>query len=325
MPCYLGGGVMAAIYKGLNGTEFGAGGVLLIVDAEGNDGGIIDESVWNNYSSGMRAMLVDNSKIIIAGSIADSPDYNSKIGIWKLEGSGDLVWSQTFGPYPPQNSTNRLNTLVKTMDGHYVCTSDHYYYTNDSHFDVRVIKADSADGSLIWERYYHFVESESEIHSAIDLKATPDGGVVFCGHASDSWAQNPNLELPAQQGWIVKLDACGCLVPGCDINCTVGVEESANSEERKELFLVGPNPASDYINIYLAASNPSLFDLSLWDIRNSKFVIHDMNGNEVKSFALQRADTTYIVDTQGMAAGEYIISLVSEGNVLQTERIVVAK
>jgi hypothetical protein len=315
------GGVMAAIYLGLDGTEYGGGGVLQIIDANGNDGGTIDESVWDNGSSGILVMLLENDYIICAGGIADSPDYNSKLGIWKLDSDGQLIWNSPIGDYPTAiTNSYYLRNLVKTIDGNYVATCDFYYYSNDSHMDIKLIKADSSDGSMMWERYYHFVESQSDMHHAIDLKATPDGGVVFCGDASDTWSQNPNLELPAQQGWIVKLDACGCLVPGCDENCTVGVEDASGHPELDSgsLFIMGPNPASDYINIYLnKISNVQHSSLNIQ--------VHDLAGNIVKSFAPHRGDTTYIVDTTGLATGQYVVSLMSEGVVLQSEKIVVAR
>ncbi len=312
------GGVMAAIYLGLDGTEYGGGGVLQIIDANGNDGGTIDESVWDNGSSGILAMLLENDYIICAGGIADSPDYNSKLGIWKLDSDGQLIWNSPIGDYPTAiTNSYYLRNLVKTIDGNYVVTCDFYYYSNDSHMDIKLIKADSSDGSMMWERYYHFVESQSDMHHAIDLKATPDGGVVFCGDASDTWSQNPNLELPAQQGWIVKLDACGCLVPGCDENCVVGQQEfHLGSAETK--FKIGPNPARDYINIYLnKISNVQHSSLNIQ--------VHDLAGNIVKSFAPHRGDTTYIVDTTGLAAGQYVVSLVREGVMVQSEKIVVAR
>jgi hypothetical protein len=50
----------------------------------------------------------------------------------------------------------------------------------------------------------------------------------------------------------------------------------------------------------------------------------------VKSFAPHRGDTTYIVDTTGLAVGQYVVSLVSDpegagGVVLQREKIVIAR
>ncbi|MFN0031426.1 MAG: hypothetical protein ACKVOR_04635, partial [Flavobacteriales bacterium] len=258
--------------------------VLVHVNSDGTESEIIDEDLWNNYSLNIQAMLTDNGKIICAGAIRESEELHTRYALWKLDDNGELLWTSPIGEYPESNiGFHSFHTIVKVSDGNYVGTADSYEYTDGPHWEVRVIKTDSIDGGLIWDRAYHFVESQSDTHDVIDLKATPDGGVVFCGDASDAWSQNPDLELPAQQGWIVKLDACGCLVPGCDINCVVGLEELG--VEPLGFFKVGPNPARDYINIYLRLT-PTLSGgegaayptTSTFDIQNSTFVIHDMNG-----------------------------------------------
>ncbi len=313
------GGVMAAIFKGINDSEYQSDLDLLNIQENGIDITLINESIWNNFSSTIQAVIIDNGYPICAGGIAEFPDQNSRPAIWKINTQGDLIWSAGIGEYPIEsNNSYYFKTLIKTTDGNYVATYEHYSpgsENNSYHFNVRVLKMDSLDGSLLWNRTYSIVESQNDIHSAIDLKATPDGGVVFCGHASDAWSQNPNLELPVQQGWIVKLDACGCLVPGCDENCDVSVAEN-DKVANQSLFLVGPNPAQDFLNIYLK-------EISGIQYEDIVFEIFDLSGKLVKSFSPYRGDTTYLLDTNDINAGEYLLLLKKGNELLQCQKIVV--
>jgi hypothetical protein len=109
------------------------------------------------------------------------------------------------------------------------------------------------------------------------------------------------------------------LVPGCDEACTVGIEEDGRHPELVSVsqFLVGPNPARDYINVYITPTLSKREGVVL--------VVHDVMGNLIKSFNLKHDDTTYMLDTSSLANGEYILSLINDGFVLQTKRVVVTK
>ncbi len=311
------GGIMAAIFRGINGSSCESDLLLLKLGSDGVNIGEIDESVWDNYSVTMQSLLYDNG-IVCAGSVCESGYINSKSALWKLDDNGSLIWSTGIGDYSEQsNAFFSLYNLVLGIDGNYMATGYYSYYQDDDlTTEVSVHKINSLSGDLMWTRYYHYVESQFDLHQAIDLKATPDGGVVFCGHASDAWSQNPNLEFPVQQGWIVKLDACGCLVPGCDENCVVGVEEVESAELK--YFKYGPNPSRDFIHVYLR-------DIQSLSLVQSEIQLHDLQGRLIKSFKPQRVDTTYLLDTEGVSTGDYILSLVSGGKVMQSERVIVER
>ncbi|MFM9985644.1 MAG: T9SS type A sorting domain-containing protein [Flavobacteriales bacterium] len=315
-----GGGVLAEINKGNDSNPFLNELVLIILNSEGQLEAEIPESLWNNYSYALTNLLIESDGVICNGSVCEEDGLTSQAAIWKIDPDGSLIWSQPVGGYANENNVYRaFQTLTKSTDGNYVSTGDFFIAgeENSYHFNVWVTKNDSSNGQLMWQRFYSIVESENDIHGAIDLKATPDGGVVFCGHASDAWSQNPNLELPAQQGWIVKLDACGCLVPGCDENCTVSITEN-ESLENQSLFLVGPNPAQDFLNIYLK-------EISGVQYVDIVFEIFDLSGKLVKSFSPYKGDTTYLLDTTALESGEYVLLLKNGDKILQREKILVVR
>ena len=153
------------------------------------------------------------------------------------------------------------------------------------------------EGERLWLRKYHFAEQTDCIFR--DLRVTDDGGIVAAGHAGN------NDEYPSYDGWVIKTDEHGCIVPGCH----VGVLEN----DATAAFKLYPNPAHDIVNLYLETdqSRP-----------RGTITIHDLQGREVKNFAAPQGETTYIVDVSMLPSGMYVVSY-NDGEVLVTERLIV--
>jgi len=79
--------------------------------------------------------------------------------------------------------------------------------------------------------------------------------------------------------------------------------------------LVGPNPASDFLNIYLKPQT------SLQS--NVRFELTTTDGKLVKQFSAGKADTTYLLDVSGLASGNYLLTLIHDGQVNEVKRVVV--
>ena len=153
------------------------------------------------------------------------------------------------------------------------------------------------EGERLWLRKYHFAEQTDCIFR--DLRVTDDGGIVAAGHAGN------NDEYPSYDGWVIKTDEHGCIVPGCH----VGVLEN----DATAAFKLYPNPAHDIVNLYLETdqSRP-----------RGTITIHDLQGREVKNFPAPQSETTYIIDVSMLLSGMYVVSY-SDGDVLVTERLIV--
>ncbi|MDV7398468.1 hypothetical protein RZS08_44090, partial [Arthrospira platensis SPKY1] len=67
----------------------------------------------------------------------------------------------------------------------------------------------SSEGDLLWQRHYRYLEARRSFHRIRSLAAAPDGGFVMAGEVRDTF------NAPFQQGWLLKVDEHGCLVPGC--------------------------------------------------------------------------------------------------------------
>jgi hypothetical protein len=302
-------GVVCSFFEGINANAFESFLKLVFFDSQGNIYNVLDDSLWNNFSVGIRAMI-DNGGWVCAGSITEEVDLNSRACLWKIGYNGELVWSCNIGEYPiMSNGSYSLSNVVKTTDGNYVVTDD-FFVSNEDDFSsfARVSKVGS-DGVFHWSQLFQFIDTEFDMNRAYDLKATPDGGVVFCGESTDLDTSSPTYESPSQRGWIVKLDECGCLVPGCNELCiTEGVDDMHLPK-----FLLGPNPTAANLHVFI----PSMPTPGHREIR-----IYNLMGKLVTSFATPEGETTYIVDMTGFADGHYIVGLFEDNRLVYSEKVV---
>jgi Secretion system C-terminal sorting domain len=272
-------------------------------------------------------MIVEEDGVVTA-CINQSSGTNIKPAIYKMDFSGNYIWQQVpIGDYAFGQGSDHL---AKASDGGYVSCSVKYDIVpgivnpNDPAYDnsnkrIWLWKVDS-EGQLIWQRFYEWLSFDSTSYFHInnlchDMKATPDGGYIMAGEASADCSNYPECTEFTQQGWLLKVDGCGCLVPGCDPSCTT----TTNDLVVKPTFLkVGPNPTSDYINVYLGSAmaiNPNGLDLELRSI----------TGQLMRRFHLLHDETTYLIDTSAYAAGQYVLTLTNGTSILQQEKIVVMK
>jgi hypothetical protein len=256
-------------------------------------------------------IIVEPDGIVVSCEYTYDGSFYRLPAVLKTNFEGEIQW---IVMRPGSDIAYQYNNhLVKSQDGGYLAAAWQYEenpsdpeVNGDYNWNAWLIKV-SHEGVLEWERFYHFVESTEDKHRVYDLKATSDGGYIFCGDAIDEDAET-NGEV-TQRGWLVKVDACGCLVPGCDLDCTISVgEESA----AKKHFIFGPNPANQYLNVYFFEGIPDAIAY-----------IYDLNGKRLDSFVPRQGKTTYMLNLKDYAPGTYVLSLENEGRVIQSEKIIV--
>ena len=74
-----------------------------------------------------------------------------------------------------------------------------------------VIKV-SEDGDSLWSRTYNLEDDSTALYEIRQAKEDNQGNLVMVGERI-----NYEPDLYSQQGWMMKLDKYGCLVPGCNL------------------------------------------------------------------------------------------------------------
>ena len=196
------------------------------------------------------------------------------------------MWDTIIGDGYAQSFQNKFYALVESIDNsgyvaggikkEYLPEEEQTASTGTTISQGWLVKVDE-DGEVLWDRTYHYVDTPNERQTLNDLKATSDGGYIFCGESRDDSAEA--IE-PTQQGWLVKLDQHGCLVEGCHLSDNI--EELSTSTE---YFKAGPVPAGDFLNIYQTKALDNSFSYQL----------HDMNGKLIEHFPAADFQTTFML------------------------------
>ncbi|MFN8863911.1 MAG: T9SS type A sorting domain-containing protein, partial [Flavobacteriales bacterium] len=214
----------------------------------------------------------------------------------RFDDDGDTLWTKTFGD----------QWLYATYTAHTKRMSDDHLMAvgeirHENYQQGLMLKYD-IDGNEIWRRIYSNVDGNACRFN--DFTELTTGELVAVGVA---WPQGGDEPL-GQDTWILKTDEHGCLIPGCHVS----VEEL---ERQEQSFLVGPNPASDRLNIYLPGE--------VTRTHHTQFRLTDLTGKLIREFSADTGSTTYMLDVSEYPTGVYLVSLVIDGQRIKTERVVV--
>jgi len=256
--------------------------------------------------------VLEPDGIVIATEILNN-EWNGFVPyLYKVDYDGNELWSNTLSQYGYHTDQWGRN-MVATNDGGYLMVAQLYEslqndtLNGDYNWNAWMVKFDH-EGVIQWERFFHYVESTQDQHLVYDLKATQDGGYIFCGEATDLCIA-PDCHN-SQQGWLVKVDGCGCLVPGCDPNCSTDTTDYSF----EHYFIAGPNPFSQYLNLYISEN------LELDGIYQIQ--LYDMSGRLVNEFSFSNNRITYMWNLNDIANGNYVLSLRRGDEILQVENVI---
>jgi Secretion system C-terminal sorting domain len=147
------------------------------------------------------------------------------------------------------------------------------------------------DGNIKWHRSYVHNTKDGLSQRLLGGEVTKDKGFILCGSAFDT--------LPAPkggQGWLLKLDSLGCLVPGC------ATSTSTEEQEMESFFSIFPNPSSENITVQIQKENQG----------NRKVELIDSYGRVVYKYNILSNESTINIDVSNYAAGTYFLSVKSE-------------
>lgn len=235
---YIGGQQNNAVKKGL----------LIKTNTMGN-------ILWSRFQNkprgnwfGIKTMF---HKVLCLGSWNESytqpgtPDINTMY-LSMYNEDGDLLWD-----YEGLRSRDTGGMYGTFTDG---------YQDTDSTFlaagaiqqlfwNRAVIYRFTADGDSLWRRDYAHFGNLSALYPEVpwDIEPTSDGGMVLTG---ETWNLDSVSPYSNQNMWILKLDAMGCLVPGCQY---VGINDMAYGLEHA--LTAWPNPSHGQVTLALDLPN----------------------------------------------------------------------
>ena len=238
--------------------------------------------------------------------------------VFKIDTLGIMVWDTVIGNGFDQFDLNQFYKVVKSLDEtgyvaggtkkEYIPAQEQTGSTGNTISQGWLVKVDE-DGEVLWDRTYHYINTPYEEHTLNDLKATGDGGYIFCGESRDLDSDQEFTEGPPQQGWLVKVDEYGCLIEDCQLSDDINEMEKKRS---KEYFKAGPIPAADFLNIYQRITA----HLSTYQLINS-------SGQVVEEFPALSKGSTMILDVSKFSAGSYQLVLRDGEEVLQSEKVLI--
>ncbi len=247
--------------------------------------------------------------------------------LFKMDINGEVIRDNILGNGYDAWWGNRFYKVVKSQDNSgYVAGGNKKEFLPDSlQTDSTgttisqgwLVKVDE-EGTVLWDRTYHYINTPNEEHTLNDLKVTSDGGYIFCGESRDLDSDQEFTTGPPQQGWLVKVDEFGCLVEGCHLSDSIPSDTSNTITELKtikEYFKAGPIPANEFLNIYQSQNAPI----------GSVYQLIDMNGRVLEEFPAHAKGSTMMVSVSEFSVGSYQLVLWSETQVLQRERILIEK
>ena len=283
-------------------NEFDIDPLLIKVDSLGNE-------IWRKTFGTCRAeggaqlsQASDGNYLLASNLQEDEPAVSDVYLTWpylaKLDPAGEVIWERTYGE---SNFDCVLTKVHELSDGNIISGGFKYDAgINTAHRWGLMIKVNQ-NGDSLWYRQYKFADDTQCFFR--DVVETPDGGFAACGR---TW---PSEGQPSIDAWVVKTDEYGCIIPGCHI----GVEEFT---EKYGSFKVGPNPVSQSENLVVFLPNVK-------DLSGLSFQLRNLSGQLVKSFTPDEGGTSYLLGMDDFAKGMYVLSLLKDGTVVQSEKVVV--
>jgi hypothetical protein len=232
--------------------------------------------------------------------------YNTSGSAWsikylrrliRLNKEHEVVMDTTYGYYkdiPNQvfdGYYGLMTNLIMLKDSTtFVAAGSEYYndyiaYTVD--IEMGTIDKYHLDGTSIWSRKYGIIADSVNQHEIYDIKETSDGGFIIVG-------ESKGYNAFPQQGWLLKIDSMGCLIPGCG---ATPIDDVVEVEVVAHIF---PNPTSDYLNFELRGYKGS-------DVLTMRVV--DMAGQVIRTRHLPDATSTYIVPVYDWPEAAFVLQV----------------
>ncbi len=262
--------------------------------------------VDSNLITGLNIRLKDKY-----GNIID--DYQPGIGSYSSNGTKN--WLTKFNTFDNDSTSNTIKfftSISTTSDrGYIACGVLTDPAIKDKFAQYGMLAKVNEHGDSMWIRYYQSIPGHKygNLNSLEDVKSTPDKGYILAG-VCYYYCLTPEMpkEERFQQGWLIKVDSFGCLVPGCHLGTSV---ETIQPDQFK--CTIYPNPTSNTVNIF-CKHHPN---------RKGIFTLQEIaSGKVLEQWTHNIDEITYILDVEHLSLGVYVISYFENGKIIWSDKLV---
>ena len=208
---YIVAGMTTSNNNGDVGVSKGVSDVWLVrVDQEGK---IVWKRNYGGSDNDFATTLVSNpdGTITVAGysvsnktgDIIDENTSGNDIWVFKIDGSGNVIWSKLHNGA----DDDYAHSMVRTPDGGYLVTG----YTNTTrdidNLDMLILKLD-ANGNELWRK----IIAEEGVEAALGAWANTDGTLMVAGYSSSSSINDATFNKGSDDAILMKLQSDGTVI-----------------------------------------------------------------------------------------------------------------
>ncbi len=179
-------------------------------------------------------------------------------------------------------------------------------YTGSSTMSVGWAFRFDENRELIWQRYFADTTQKGKDFSLDNIIPTKDGGFIAVGNGV-----NNMTGVTERHNWILKLDAMGCVEPGCGDTSFVTTASSEPVFLKGKDIKIYPNPADTYVNLEF----PDEFDL-----KGLTVSLVSNTGRTVKTVDV--AGREMRLDLPDLPSGVYFLMIRKRNEVITSNRII---
>ena len=291
--------------------------MILEVDSVGN---LLDEwtsSIDEQYGYIRDLQLLDNGELLLAGSVRVSlvtnptevHNFYQRPALIKLDADKNIVWTDTaYFDLEANSGYDHFVGVSSTPDDNGYVTGGNTSVLNQDEtrsITFPVLHHTDLDGNTVWSRRYAVNDHYRTTYRIYDFDPTPDGGYMLTGEVQ-FWLQD---SVPLQQAYLLKTDAFGCVVPGCELISTNRLPAEAPPFAIKTY----PNPVHDRLNLFIKTEPGA--GQHYWEL-------FDAQGRSVRRATGTSNEMSYLIQVDGLVAGVYQLRVMVDGR-FRTERVVI--
>ena len=265
-------------------------------------------------SSGGGVQEIDSSGFI--ASTLDRNESNLRLSMYELNSNGEVLWNKIIAK--PDTMYDKTN-IILLHDSTLLIATSASLPESPYQRHLEVYKMD-LQGNKIDE----FVDNNNLLITS-DFRLNSDSSSVFILPAARSINGTYSLYALKLNPYTMELDSFALNDDAeYDYFCPDGVvDQTINFPnldiedyfvKEKQQLRIAPNPAKNYTYVYFEIENYN---------RSAKIEIHNMQGQQICSYPTLASEGRLYQDLSPYTSGMYIVSLVLDNRVMETQQMVV--